>query len=680
MVNAAGVTPALRSLLGAMHETVEQMGLTGDAAEAMRTQLTRQLMSMLPETSSRSAKMQRRGIGGYDADFLGSMSKRSTGGIQDIANTHTQKLFSDAMAGMKQSIETMNHTGSEDGALRGTMISNELNKRFANSQKSVPNTAVNTINTLGHTFYLAASPAYLIRTTAQPFHRALPLLGSRHGFVSSAKEIAGATGTAMQVAARTIAQGFKEGGLQGMLAADANFRGMGLSPRDEAFIQELHDRGELNLGMGRQLQMMELGGSQLKQDVTRMAGMTAQYAEMTNRLATSLAAFRLAERSNKSGDPVKTAASTEYAIDTAKKAMDDFDPGNTARLIGKHGFAGPVTPLFTAFMNYSLQTMQQISRTVHDGLFSQDQSPAGIQRGKEARREFAGLMATTGMISGALGLPFANVFAGVYNTLTNDNNDPQDIRMSAQTFLADHLGHTAAGVISHGIPSALGVDTSTFGLQNLLPGSDFLASRALFKDRLEDLQQNASGPALSGAVNIAQGVSKIADGYVAKGVEALLPSGLKPYFKAYELAQHGYTDSKGNPSPLGAASRWDIGLQAAGFNSSKRAEQLENQDFAINRDARQKLAQQQVGDTLYKGVTYNDPAKVDSAMQKMVAYNQANPTAPMGDVVAPLTAKMEGLAMSRAMGYGVNMTARQYPSLAQSLIQLANQDGAPRGR
>src|SRR6185503_6013010 len=88
--SALGVSPALRSILTSLHDTVEQAGITGDAAAAVRDTITRQVLAMLPETSSRSAKMNRRGIPGYSADFLNDFQKRASGGVQDISNMYMQ--------------------------------------------------------------------------------------------------------------------------------------------------------------------------------------------------------------------------------------------------------------------------------------------------------------------------------------------------------------------------------------------------------------------------------------------------------------------------------------------------------------------------------------------------------------------------------------------------------------
>lgn len=673
-VNSAGVTPALRALMGTLHESIDaNPALKGDQAQIAKEAINRQLLSMLPETSSRSAKMQRRGIPGYDADFLGNYARRASGAVQDTSNLYSAPLFAAAAKSRSDAIQGLNRTGSQDAKVRAQMVDDEINRRYGDSMKHVDNTAVNTINSLGHTFYLAASPAYLIRTTAQPFHRALPILGSRYGFVNSAKEIGKATGTAYKVMANTIRDGAQADGFRGVLDANTSFKNMGLTKPEEDFVQELHDRGILNLGQARQLQAMSLGGTQRQQDLTRMASMTAQYAEMTNRLATGLAAFRLAEKGTSGVAQEGHAANTEYAIQAIDRAMDNFDPSNTARQIGKQGFAGKVTPLLTAFMNYNLQTMQQIARTVHDGLFNKDQSPAGLQRSAEAKKEFAGLMATTTMISGAMGLPFANAFAGVYNMLTSDKDQPGDIRIDAQNFLADTFGKTVGDAISHGVPRLAGLDSSTFGLENLLPGSDFLSSRELLKDRIESQSQQLVGPALNAGIDLAVGMDKISQGYFAKGVEQMLPSGLKPYYKAAELATKGYTDSKGNPIGL-EATPWDVAQQAVGFQSAKKATQSEAQQYLSTNQAILAQRRSNITDQIYKGVTSGDPEAIRNAVVAMTDFNAKNPFEPIRSVQSAVRTRLQELAVSEASGTGVPTPVHQLPLLNK--VRFARDDEA----
>lgn len=680
MVNSLGATPALRQLLTTLHETVDKSGVTGEAADAMRQTLTRSLLSMLPETSARSAKMQQRGIPGYDADFLRNYAKRASGSIMDTSNIYAQRSFDAALDGIRNGVDTLNRTGSVDGRVRAQMAADEINKRFMNDRTPMGNNTVNLINSFGHAFYLALSPAYLIRTTAQPLHRGLPLLGARYGMVNSAKEIGRATPMALKVMANTIRDGYQQDGIRGVLDANTSFKNIGLSPKEEAFVQELHDRGVLNLGQTRAIQNMAMGGTQRQQDVARIAAMTAQYAEMTNRLAVGLAAFRLAEKGTKNVTQRGTEANTDYAVQAIDRVMDNFDPSNTARSISKYGFAGKVTPLITAFMNYNLQTMQQIARTVHDGFINEitktDTSPAGLQRGAEARKEFAGLMATTFMISGALGLPFANAFAGAYNTLADlfDKNDPRDIRIDAQNFLANTLGHTAGDVIAHGLPRAANFDSSTFGLENLLPGSEFLSSRRLFSDRVNDLSQTLTGPALNAGIGIVQAADKLRDGYYMKAIESSLPSGLKPYFKAYELYTRGYTDSKENPIPL-KANGWDVGLQVAGFHTGSRATELEAQGFNSARQDRLNYQRGLIQDRFYKAATNNDEGARQAASEDLQAFNAANPTQAIRNVSGGIRQRIMELALGQALGVGMPVSRAELPSVAANLaFARANQE------
>lgn len=658
----AGVSAAMRSALATLHDNVDAAGLTGEQATAMKDALTRKFLSMLPETSTRLAQTKRMGVPGYDGDFLGSFAKRAGGGVRDTANIYAMRGFSDAFTGMDQAIDQLARTGDPEMQTRAQMMADEIKKRYYNGMQPIDNEHVNLLNSLGHSFYLAASPAYLIRSMAQPWHRAIPVIGARYGFVNSAKEMAGATGDAIRIMANSIRDGWSEAGLRGVLDADLNLDGTNLSAADKAFVQEMHDRGVLKLGQARQLQNLVVGGNLHLRDASRAAAMTIQYSDMVNRLVTGLAAFRLAQKQG--GRSVE--ANTEYALKAVDNAMDNFDPNNTARAIGKHGFAGKVTPLFTAFLNYNFQTMQQIARTVHDGMFNRDSSPEGLQRSREARRELAGLMGTTAMISGAMGLPFVSAFAGVYNMLVQDDDNPSDIRLGVRNWLAETLGTDLGNIASHGIGYGLGVDTASFGLQDLLPGSQFLADRRLFKDKIADSAKGWWGPSINAGLDIGEGLIKLSDGQFAKGIEQMLPSGLKGAWKAYQISNYGYTDSKGNPIPV-EATPWDIAIQSTGLRPASRALASEASNYFNVSQSRLDARRQLIMDNYFKGVDRKDQALLASATEQIQAFNKANPTQPITNLAGMIRQKYQQRALGAASGTGVPVSARRMPALQEQI-------------
>jgi hypothetical protein len=687
MISTHGVSPAISSMLGDIDTMVDHTpGLSPEQGQQMKATLQRSMLSLLPETSVRAAKMQRRGIPGYEATFLDNFTNRAAGAVQDTANLYGSRAYTGAIQQMGDAVKTMNSSPaySGDGRVRAQAVADEFNKRYANGMNSFDNSIVNTINSIGSTFYLMASPAYLIRTSAQPWHRGLPAMGSRYGFASSAAAIGKAQFDASKIFHETLKGGYQDGKMRGLLNATISAKDSGLTAGEQQFIMELHDRGELNLGMSGQLAAANIRGSQRAQDATRLAGLTAQIAEMHGRTSVGLAAFRLAEKGKPGIDQQGRMANIDYAQTLMRNAMDNFDSNNTARRIGKFGFAGPVTPLFTQFMNYNLQTMQQITRTVQDGFMNKDPSAAGLQRSAEAKKEFGGLMATTAMISGALGLPFVNAFAGVYNMLTRDDDNPADIRIEARNFLARTLGPQGGEIASHGLGGAINMDTSTFGLENLLPGSEFLADRRLLQDKMESQSQQLLGPALNGGLSLMTGLSKISDGYWIKGIEVMLPSGLKAPYKAAEMSNRGYTDAKGNPiqvgdtkagQPVGA---WDTGLQAAGFRTAEKASTDEFHNYAVTQEQLLQHRTQVITDHFYKASLPGHEDEMPAAMQEMVRFNAANPTTPIRG--ASLADVMKTHAQTNALG-GVNR--KYFPSLGPQMDFLGRQPsggGMPAGQ
>ena len=662
----SGVAPALRTLLGSLDDMVAHTpGMSSEHSAAMRETLTRQILSMLPETASRSASMGRRGIPGYSTNFVTSFARRGEAAVHDIAGAYTARAYAQATQMRTDALEQINRTGSAQARLRAGAVNNELTKRFADTMKPVENTHVAQATSISHSFYLGASPAYFIRTMAQPYLRGLPYIGSKFGFAASLVEMGRATPVATQVISNSLRAAVAKDGARGLLGAPIELQGLNLPAHEMAFINELYLRGELDLGQSGQLLHAAMRpGSQKTQDVLRTVALTARMAEMSNRLIMGLAAYRLAHnRPGLLGRDTPTA--TEYAIRAIDRGMDNFDPSNTDRFTSRHGFAGPITPLFTQFQKFALQTMEQIARTVHDGFFGQDKSPEGLLRAKEAKREFAGLMATTGMMAGALGLPFANAFAGIYNNLMSDEDDPQDVRIAIRNWATLSFGKEVGDVLMKGPGTLLGYDTATFGLQGVLPGSDFLASRMAFKERADAQMISMLGPAVSLGADLITGASKIADGYWLKGIEAMLPIGLRTFFKTAELARVGYTDSKGNPLPLEAGAS-DIAWRALGFQTAAKADQGDaSRDHYMNQ---QLLARRrgQITDQYLKSL--DDPAALADAGQAMQAFNLKNPTQPItGQAIrGALRERLTRNALGMASGTGVPVSRRQFPALVEN--------------
>lgn len=669
LTQAASAAPALRSMLAAMDD-MPVAGLSREQADLVKQALTRQMLSMLPETAARSASMGRKGVPGYDANFLTMFARRAEGGVHDTAGVYTSRSYAAAAQQRAQAIEQLSKTGSDDARQRAVLVNDEIGKKYSNNMQPVPGGKIAAATALSYSYYLGLSPANFIRTTVQPWHRGIPFVGSKFGHANAMGELLSASGTALKVVAQSVANSVKKDGVRGLINAPVELQGLGLSPADQAFVQEMHAAGKLDLGESQQLASAAMPGNNRRvQDAVRYAAATVQYAEMANRFAIGLTAFRLASKRPNLLAAGETPA--QYALRAIDYTMDDFSPSNTARAIGRHGFAGPATPLLTQFQNYNLQTMQQIARTVHDGFFGQDKSPEGLQRAKEARREFAGLMATTATIAGALGMPFANAFAGVYNTLMSDKDDPKDVRMVMRQWAEGTFGKEVGTVLMKGLPSLANLDTGTFGAQNILPGSDFLVDRTKWKDRTESQMRSALGPAVNLGLDLTNAVQKMTDGYWLQGIEAALPIGLRTAFKTAGLVSTGqYTDSKGNPLPIPVGAS-DIAWRALGFQTESKAAVSEAQrDFILNQQAR-KARRENISGHFVQAV--QDPAEMATVMADMQRYNERNPLSPLTghDLSNAVRGAATRYALGQTVGGGISVTRRQLPQLLQDEAHAA---------
>lgn len=677
--NVSGISTAMRSIL----ETVQSLGDVLGANEAqkasLKAALEKQVMSMIPETATRSAKMKRENVPGYSSDIIASFSSRAQASAHEVGQIYTARMFSESLGGLERSVRDLYATGTAEGKQYAAAVRDEINKRYNNMMQPLDNNPINTLNSMAYSFYLGGSVAYTVRNMMTPYTRG-SYIGKTYGNVKAFGAMARAQKDAFVVLNKVIANAFNKGGggwegFREVLRGNFDMEGVNLSKSDLAFIAEQADRGNLKLGQAGQLLDAAHPKSQGMTDFMRATSATIMYSEVLNRMAVGLAAHRLAE----AGGKVKTPeARMAYAFDAVEHIMDNYQPSNAPSALGKYGVAGKATPLLTMFQSYNLRTMEQLYRTVHDGFFLRPEmlaTPEGRLRAKEAKAELGGLLAVTAMIGGPLSLPFANAVAGMYNSIMKDADDPSDIRQSARNMLSDAFGPAGGRLAAHGAIGMLGVDPSTFGMQDLLPGTGFLASRRLLKDRLGDTSKQLIGPAPNMAMNLMIGASKIADGNVSKGIEAMLPSGIKSFWKAQSLASEGYTDAKGMPIGV-EVSPWDVGVQALGFRPMDKAERDEAQNFLSTNQALVANRKSVITNHYLRAYNDKDAEGMADAVAEMQEFNKKNPTQPIrgfGDAVRKQAIE---LAIARSTGTGVGVSsARKMPLLQQ--IRFARQGGMP---
>lgn len=594
----------IRNMLAKIDDSAS---LTDPEKQETKELLRHMYITMLPEANNAKHYQRRNWVSGWSGDAARSFAARGNSASFFIAQNLTRPEQNVARSEMKSIIsETGNSSSAEystETNSRLVDIMNQVNQHTANTLTPVHTPKLDMVSAIGHSYYLALSPGYIAQNAAQPWVVGLPLLGARHGYATSVAAMTRAGLDGGKILTDTIQAGNKAGGLLGVLDAklllDAAVGRGDLSTQDAVALQVAVDAGTLDFTRTRELTQLAEGADTRVSTAVKASNYITYLGETLNRIQIALSASRLervraTKQASQNGLDVKDAdviAAIEakvqaYMISAIRDSQFDYSPANRSQALSKHGILGAFSPLVLQFQQYGLSTMQLFAKLTLKAI----QGGTDGERA-EAVKAIGGLLAAAGTVAGTLGLPFAGVFVGAYNSLAGDEDEPKDAKGDFLAFWETIVGKDLAQVIAHGpVDYITGASVSNKLSQGDIvpftrPIANILDSRKKLRDRIDSGALEFLGPAASALANISLGTSQILEGRVEKGLEKALPSALKGPVKAGALATGGFTDAAGNKLPM-EATGWDVFVQAGGFSPTKKTIQGEAQaTVSVKRNA-----------------------------------------------------------------------------------------------
>ena len=680
LANTESLYNLSKGLAPALGRVIRNIGdaFPGEDRKAVREFLQREIFDLLPDTAPQKALAQRKssGIAGYDADFRRNFTKRAEGMSVMLSNAYTMDKYDAAFEMLKDEANKLRSAGNPHASDVAQEVLTELGTRFANSLNPVDSPLIDRAKALGYNFYLALSPAFILTNLMQPYHLALPYLGGRFGFVTSAKEMGRSSKKAFTLMQGAIAAGWEEGkklggtsgALHGVLDLTLRLQSSGLTVGERDMITRLLASGQLDTTQSHELGQLASGDSRGWATTMKILSTGSHYSEVLNRLTVALATYNLeTSRGKHKGSDIGHEFAAQRSIKAVRETQYDYSDHNTARALSRHGVVGKVTPLLVSFQNYAFQTMELLFRMSYDSV-SRVPEGATAQQAADiraeaviARKQLAGVMATTSLIAGTLGLPLASVVARMADALLGSDDDPSDIKTAYRGWLAEVFGKDVAEAIARGIPrSVLGFDTSNrAGLADLLPGSRFFTDRRSIKDKLESGAFNLLGPAVSAGQDALVGMDKISDGYVMDGLVQMLPLALRGPVKAVQISQQGFTSSTGNKLPL-EVTPWALVVQSAGFTPSVKAEQSEVNFRFRQMEGLMKQRKSVLSNQFYRAAEKGEDTT--AALKRIIEFNAAHPQFRV-DVGAGLAARAKERAVADITGSDIATLPRYLPLL-----------------
>ncbi|MBP2482858.1 hypothetical protein J3A72_003150 [Stenotrophomonas sp. PvP093] len=521
---------------------------TAHVSDAIQDQIYQLYLQTMPELSMRKHQIHRKSVPGFDPDAVRAFAYNMQHGSHQLARLRYAHKLQGVLTDLQDAQKKIQATPSVDTRkiVAGDAILEELGKRHDWIMNPTDSALTNMISSFGFTYYLGATPAAALVNVTQTALVSYPYLAARHGGVKAMNYLLAASRDAV----RTV------GNIQKTLT----------DPDELRAYQALEVAGAIEKTQAHNLAGIAEGGmtgyNPAWSKAMEIIGWGFHKTEVMNREATGMAAYRLARADGKSFDEA-----VKFARDAIFDTHFDYSNANRARFM-QSGTA----KVLLMFRQYSLNMTWALGRMVWNAGFGGDPEVRRL-----ARRNLTGLLGMSALFSGAMGLPMMGMIMGALNGIQatfGDDDEPWDAETELRAFLTGMLGQGGADLLLHGPADKLtGANISgRVGLDSLwIRDADReLDGRGMFNNLLEQ----AAGPMGGVLKNVLVGKQQVDEGHIMRGVETMLPKGLKDMIKAGRYATQGVNTLRGDPV-VADLSPWEILLQANGFAPEKVSRQYQ---------------------------------------------------------------------------------------------------------
>jgi hypothetical protein len=606
----------------------------GPEGQVLKDAMYQLFLRSLPEQAIRKHFIHRRFVPGYTADALRTFATFGRRSAKQIARLAHSDRMSDALEAMAKA----NRDGQTQEPVSAGHLINELEKSFQWAMNPGTNALSSRLTHLGFLWHLGASPAHLLLNLSQQAQVTFPwLAGEMHGKIGSGS-VAAALATANKdfIASNPFTSVDKRG-------AAANKRRADLE-------------GEFNGDMGRALKALEESGKTDKTQTYSLSGLSEEdswlwskpylrkftdgaawffhVAEVINREASAIAAYRLARRAG---------MSHEQGYDLARRAINethfDYSPANRARFM-----RGNVAKVLTLFKQYSLNISWQLGRNAY--LWARGGSKA---EKAQARTKLLGMLGMTMVMAGAVGMPFYGEIMWMLTQLLNATRDDDEPEWDADTefrsLLDRAFGATGDEAVRHGLINAfMGIDVSSrIKLDDLWwrPIGDDVDGKNMAYQMMEQALGPVAGLFVRGVATADGLMESLVAGDNARGaswraIEGSLPKALKDISRSIRYAEEGATTFQGATLlPADRISALAKLGQAMGFVPAELAERYDENRAMKSLERRILTRRRALLDTVAMGLLNKDDEVVRAASEDIAAFNRRYPTVAItGDTIS----------------------------------------------
>jgi hypothetical protein len=458
--------------------------------------------------------------------------------------------------------------------------------------------------------FLGGSIASAMVNMTQPIAVTFPYLSQFGGAAAAAKQLT-------QAIKDNVARDTGDAALNAALKR-AEEEGI-VSPQEVFHLMaQAQGSGALKAGDGTKMGNAAATASNAMSKLSLAWGKLFSVAEQFNRRVTFIAAYRMAPAGT---DPAK------FAAEAVTETQFTYNKGNKPQWA--RGMLGSL--LFT-FKQYSVNYVELLARMATSG--------------PEGRKAALLAVAVLALMGGADELPFLKDAQDVVDGLLQRLGYNFNSENARNRFLAELIGKDAARFVAKGVSGLPGVPidiSGRLGMGNLIPGTGVFLKRAEYTNDVLEI----AGPAAKLGQNAFKAAGALVEGRPGEAVQALLPVAAQNALKGADMAVTGeYRDTKGRKvvdTTAGEALAKAVGFQP---ESVARVQEASRDVMRTVELVKQEKAEIQAD--WAQGLADGDRDAVESARQRLAAWNRNNPEAPIRVSTRDIRKKVVTLKEDRA--------------------------------
>jgi hypothetical protein len=591
-VNISNVNYARAPEGSFVKETLRTLDANGVDAQ-VKEEIMRLFIETLPETSFAKALQRRKGTKGYEEDAIDAFKTKAF----DLGRQVERLRYSSKIREFEANLVEENKDVLTE---ENQYILDEISARAQFARNPPKDALAQNLNRGAFLFTLGFNVSSALVNTSQLPMVVYPMLAGKHGYGAAGKAISNATklfassgfnrksdmiapfGDERDIKVRAMPS------IDNYFELDANGdyvirKDIELDDTVRAQVEEIKplmqlmaERGHLNRSLIADTLGLDASGRK-RSPVDYVSSLGATFfhnAEVFNRQVTAMTAYQLELERLKTAEPsLSTAERQQKAAEQALYDSQMMNGGSvleTAPRISQQGI-GRVAMMYKT---YGIQMYYTLLKTARDGI---DAHFAGDKEMRNmAAKQLAGVVGSTFVLAGVVGLPFAREIMQLIDLLFFDDEEDD-----VETVVRKAIGE---GAYKGPLTAMLGVDLSSrIGLSGLILQANRFNSDPSPE---ESLLYYAGGPAWSTISSVIRGIDDMKQGEIERGFEAMMPSGLRNAYQAVFRfpRDEGILTRRGDPI-VDDLSFGELAAKAIGFAPAEytRTQEMNQQTKRIDR-------------------------------------------------------------------------------------------------